>query len=93
MLPEGLLKDVKDRLKIYWDDANTDAEITSLIKQAMAFLNELAGTELDFSKDGNEKGMLVEYCDYARSKRLDEFIVNYAPFLSKLRDKNGGAYD
>ena len=34
----------------------------------------------------------MEYCEYARGKRLNEFMENYAPFLTDLKVKNGGVY-
>ena len=91
-MPEGLLESVKNYLDITWEDANTDAKITGIISRGMKFLNDKAGTELDYTVEDRPRELLMEYCEYARDKRLNEFMENYAPFLQDLRVKNGGVY-
>lgn len=91
-MPEGLLEIVKTNLDITWNDENTDTKITGIINRGIKFLNDKAGAELDFSVDDRPRELLIEYCEYARGKRLNEFMENYAPFLQDLRVKNGGVY-
>lgn len=91
-MPEGLLESVKNYLDITWEDANTDAKITGIINRGMKFLNDKAGAELDYTEEDRPRELLMEYCEYARGKRLNEFMENYAPFLTDLKVKNGGVY-
>lgn len=91
-MPEGLLESVKNYLDITWEDANTDAKITGIIGRGIKFLNDKAGGELDYTQEDRPRELLMEYCEYARGKRLNEFMENYAPFLTDLKVKNGGMY-
>ena len=87
-----LLADVKNYLDITWADENTDAKVSGIIQRGMIFLNAKAGGELDYSAEERPKELLMEYCKYARNGILHEFKINYAPFLTDLRTKGGGAY-
>lgn len=91
-MPTGLLESVKNHLDITWEDANTDAKITGIINRGMKFLNDKAGAELDYSVDDRPREALLEYCEYARGKRLNEFMEDYGPFLTDLKVRNGGVY-
>ncbi len=88
-LPDGLLNDVKNYLDITWTDESTDKKVTGIIERGMNFLSRKSGKELDFIIEGLPKELLLEYCRYARNGILNEFLVNFIPFLEDLR---GGAY-
>ena len=49
---ESLLADVKLTLKITWNNANTDKELSSMIDDAEAYMNHLLGAEIDYSAPG-----------------------------------------
>ncbi len=91
-LPEGLLAAVRNYLDITWDDVQTDQKLTGIIQRGMKFLNRKAGAELDYTAEDMPRELLLEYCKYARNGILNEFMINYIPFLEDLRAKNGGAY-
>lgn len=91
-MPEGLLDTIKVRLKITWEDANTNKEVESIAKEGISFLNGKAGVEIDYITDDKAVGLLVEYCRCARGGILHEYMTNYAPFLEDLRMRNGGVY-
>ena len=58
-----MLDDIKDYLKITWDDE--DATITEPGSSGEAKLNELVGTELDFETEGLPRSLLFDYVRYA----------------------------
>ena len=47
-LPDGLLEDVKIHLDITWEDEATDRKLTGFIHSGMLYLNDKAGTTIDY---------------------------------------------
>lgn len=94
ILPEGLLEEVRNYpgIDVTWEDEQVNVQLTTLIKMGMAYLNDKAGTELDYTDNLAARQLLMEYCKYARNGILDEFTIRLTPFLADLREKNGGAY-
>lgn len=76
-----LLNDVKDYLDITWKDDATDRKLTGIIARGEKYLDNLAGTELDYVSEGKPKELLLDYCRYVRSNALEDFQKN---FLSEL---------
>lgn len=83
-LPEGLLDAVKSYLKITWQDAATDAEVTGYINRGMARLQKIAGASLDFKIEDLPRALLLDYCRYARSQALEVFEKNFEAELLDL---------
>lgn len=84
-LPEGLLEDVKNYLDITWDDEATEKKLTGIIERGMKYLNNIAGTELDYTEEDKSKELLMDYCRYVRSNALEEFQNNYLHELLSLQ--------
>lgn len=70
-----MLQDVKDYLKITWDDE--DAALLSLIERGKGYLLKLTGA-LDFELEDLGKQLLLDYCRYARNNALEFFQQNFA---------------
>lgn len=84
-LPEGLLEDVKNYLDITWDDEATEKKLTGIIERGMKYLNNIAGTELDYTEEDKSKELLMDYCRYVRSNALESFQTNYLHELLSLQ--------
>ena len=84
-LPGGLLDAVRAYLKITWQDAATDTEVTGYINRGMTRLQHIAGASLDFTVEDQPRTLLLDYCRYARSQALEVFEQN---FQSELLDLN-----
>lgn len=84
-LPEGLLEDVKNYLDITWDDEATEKKLTGIIERGMKYLNNIAGTELDYTEEDKPKELLFDYCRYVRSNALEMFQQNYLHELLTLQ--------
>ena len=81
----ALLKEVKEYLKITWDDERTNSEIQRLINQADYFLRDRTGQkELDYSKDLDALSLLKDYCRYVRNYSLEYFEGNFQSMIWKL---------
>lgn len=82
--PTGLLETVKAYLKITWQNADTDAEVTGYINRGMTRLQQIAGAPLDFTAEGQPRVLLLDYCRYARSQALEVFERNFGAELLDL---------
>lgn len=84
-LPEGLLEDVKNFLDITWEDEATDRKIGGFIASGMAYINDKAGGQMDYSLDGYCRTLLMEYVRYARDVAIDVFETNYRHMLLAMQ--------
>lgn len=85
MLPEGLLNDVKNYLDITWNDPAGDSKLTGIIARGMAYIDGIAGKQMDYTIEAKPRELLFDYCRYARSNALDEFQKNYLHELLTLQ--------
>lgn len=79
----SLLVEVKDYLKITWD--NEDNHIQGIINRGKDYLNNLTGTELDFEVEGQAKALLLDYCRYAYNNALEYFEENFQRQIVRLQ--------
>lgn len=77
MLPDGLLRIVKNRLDITWSDAATDDKLTLMIENGIAELDYLSGVLNDYMQAGKAQSLLFAYVMYDRANCLDDFKTNY----------------
>ncbi len=82
-----MLDAVKDYLKITWDDE--DAALLSIIERGKAYLNDLAGAELDFDVAGPPRSLLLDYCRYVYNNASEYFEENFARELLRLQLQAG----
>lgn len=82
-----LLSEVKNFLDITWNDDAGDEKLSGIVLRGMLRINEICGTEFDFSENGNAlaKDLLLNYVIYARSNALDEFMKNYQAEFNYLQ--------
>lgn len=80
-----MLTEVKEYLKITWDDE--DEYIQGFIDRGMANLNELTGTELDYNKNSQAKSLLLDYCRYGYNNALEYFEENFHKEIVRLQIK------
>lgn len=78
-----LLQDIKDYLKITWNDEATNRNLLGMTKRGMAYLTDIAGAPLDFIQEDLSRQLLFDYVRYANSQALEVFSNN---FLSELTD-------
>lgn len=80
---------VKGKLRITWEDPKTNAEVKSIINNAIVTLTHKlgAGKKIDFSAAGPERELFCNYCMYAYNNCLNEFDEAYANEISQIRIK------
>jgi hypothetical protein len=77
-----LLEELKGYLKITWSEE--DNELNRHINSGQSYLNEIAGTTLNFIDDESDQQLLFDYCRYAYNHSLELFETNFQRSLLKL---------
>lgn len=83
----NLLRYIKTRLDITWDDPATDAKIAGIIEDGIVYLDSKRGGEADYASPSLSRQMLAEYCRYARDGALDVFEGNYLSMLLAMQNE------
>lgn len=86
---QKLLDEVKVFLNYTWKDSTRDLKLTDYIQSSIQYLQEVADSEIDFSKDYLAKDLLFNRVLYMNSQALDDFISNYHGMLGELKIKYG----
>lgn len=80
-----LLNDARNYLNITWDDPEGDNKLSGILSRGMAYLDHLAGAELDYAVEDSPRALLLDYARYARAEALNEFQTNYLHELLSLQ--------
>lgn len=86
----NLLNEVKSFINFTWDDEAKEKRIREYINSSIAYLNEVAGTEIDFETDYLARDLLFNRVLYMDSSALDDFQINYNGLLMELKIKYTG---
>lgn len=86
-----LLAEVKEELKITWDDEDSSLEKT--ITRGKDNINDLAGVELDFELNSQAKTLLLNYCRYDYNNALEYFEDNFHKEIFRLQLSEGVKQD
>ena len=84
-IPDGLLDAVRNYLDITWTDNAGDEKLTGIILRGMAYIDSVAGSEMDYTIEDKPRELLFDYCRYVRSNALHEFQQNYLAELLSLQ--------
>lgn len=84
-----MLDAVKRYLRITWDDE--DVHLTDMIDRSKAYLNELAGAELDYDSDGLARSLLLDRVRYVYNNATEYFEENFHRELLRLQLSTGVA--
>lgn len=98
MVDAALLGQVKRKLNITWDDAETTARVEEIIKSAIPFMKHKLGIAdsdddpFEFSAAGLENTLLLAYCLYEWNHAANEFEENYHQMIADVRAMNEVKY-
>lgn len=90
MIDPNLKGQVKRKLNITWEDAETDARVDEIIEGAIPDLIHKLGItdpEFDFSVAGQENRLFKSYCLYEWNHCANEFDDNYSNDVAQVRQK------
>lgn len=81
---EDLLNQAKSFLNFTWEDPAKEKRIEGYIYSSMAYLNDVAGYELDFEKNELANDLLMNRVLYMDCQSLPDFNNNYSGLLKEL---------
>lgn len=87
-MTETLLSQVKRKLNITWEDADTNNRLTDIIQSAIPALKHklgIADPNFDFAEPGMENNLFLAYCFYEWNHCLNEFDDNYSNNIAQVR--------
>lgn len=82
-----LLQELKDKLNITWDEEETDRKLERIINDSEHILNWKLGAKIDYSIEGQEHNLFLNYCMYAYNNCTNEFDDNYFNEIMQIRQK------
>lgn len=82
-----LLGQVKQKLNITWEDAETNAQVKEIIASAIPTVRHKLGIvgDFDFAVAGQENTLFKNYCLYEWNHCVNEFDDNYSNEIAQLR--------
>lgn len=80
-----MLDHLKNYLDITYEDAQVDKKLSGIMERGKAYLDNVAGGELDYDDDNIPRQLLFDYCRYARNNVLEMFEENFKAELIALR--------
>ena len=90
-MSEELIKQVKDKCNITWEDEDTNRRVNQIIKTAIPDLIHRLGItdqNFDFGAAGDENTLFLNRCFYEWNHALSEFYTNYAESIAQIRAIN-----
>lgn len=87
----ALLRDAKRHSGITWEDGDTDARMISILRRGMAYLDSRIGPQPSYEREGEAKGLLMDYARYHWAGAGKDFESDYLSdlLLLSLRTEAG----
>lgn len=88
---DKLIKQVKRKLNITWNDDDTNSRVEEIILSAILDLNHklgIADPDFDYSEPGAENLLFLAYCLYEFNHCLNEFDDNYSNLVAQTRARH-----
>ena len=94
-MTDRLFEQVKRKLDITWNDDDTNARVEDIINSAIPTMRKklgIADPNFDFSIEGTENTLFLNYCLYDRDHCANEFDDNYANDIAQVRAEHEVKY-
>ena len=94
-MSDRLFEQVKRKLNITWNDDDTNTRVTDIITAAIPTMIHklgIADPAFDFSAEGTENTLFLNYCLYEYNHCVNEFDDNYKNDIAQTRNKHFVAY-
>ena len=76
---------LKDELFITWDDETTNKRLQRIVANAIQTMNHKIGSDIDYTIEGMEQNLFINYCVYAYNGCANEFDNNYFNEIMQVR--------
>ena len=80
-----LLELLKQELYITWDDERTNSRLIRIIDNGIIAMNHKIGAYIDYTLNGMEQNLFLQYCVYVYNGVTNEFDNNYFHEINQLR--------
>ena len=80
-----LIDILKNELFITWDDSNTNARLERIVLNAIPTMNYKLGADIDYTSEGIEQNLFINYCVYVYNGCANEFDTNYFNEIMQVR--------
>lgn len=85
-MEELLLQMLRNELFITWEDEETMMRLQRIILSAIPTMNyKLGVSDIDYSEDGMEQNLFINYCVYVYNGCANEFDENYFNEIMQIR--------
>lgn len=84
-MEEILLQLLRNELYITWVDDETNMKLERIILNAIPTMNYKLGANIDYSADGMEQNLFINYCVYVYNGCSNEFDNNYFNEIMQVR--------
>ena len=82
---DKLLLLLKNELYITWDDEETNIKLQRIITNATPTMNYKLGANVDYSVEGIEQNLFLNYCIYVYNNCAYQFDENYFNEIMQVR--------
>ena len=86
-MEEILLQLLRNELYITWEDDETNMKLERIILNAIPTMDYKLGATIDYSADGIEQNLFINYCVYVYNGCSNEFDTNYFNEIMQVRFK------
>lgn len=76
---------LKNELFITWDDEATNKRLQRIVSNAIPTMNHKIGSDIDYTREGMEQNLFMNYCVYVYNGCANEFDENYFNEIMQLR--------
>ena len=83
-LPAQLLEDAKNYLDMTWADDAGEQKLSGILARGMAYLNRIAGENLNYGTEGQPRKLLCDYARYDLSGATQDFASDFLLELNTL---------
>lgn len=84
-MEETLLLLLRNELYITWEDEATDMKLQRIILNAIPTMNYKLGATIDYSMDGMEQNLFLNYCVYVYNNCTYQFDDHYFNEIMQIR--------
>lgn len=87
---EELKDSVKGKLKITWEDEDTNKRVDQIVADAVKTLNFKLGIkegDAPYAEEGQERTLFLNYCMYEWNNSVEEFDERYRNEIMQIRRK------
>lgn len=81
---DELLEPLRQYLDITWQDPGLDSKLNGMLQRARAYLDRVAGQEIDYNEDKRARQLIFDAVRYMRDGAFQDFQEDWQTELNGL---------